>query len=146
MKRLGLDEDFESTVGHTFIIKGHILWIAHLMDTRVFHHFGVDAVAVGTRREQDVREDHCLAGFGLGVFCKRYAHLRCEIVADALFVVEGAVLAPDLRRLLRETSIRFQVFPWNGQDVSIDISHEHRPFFLSHHEFDCTAGSCGLGL
>jgi hypothetical protein len=69
------------------------------------------------------------------VFRKRYAYLRCEIVADALFVVEGAVLAPDLRRLLRETSIRFQVFLWNGQNISIDISHEHRPFLLSRHAF-----------
>lgn len=143
---LRLDHYLEPAVDHPCAIEGHVFRIAHVMDTRIFHHFRVDAVAVGARLEQDVREDHRLAGFGLGVFCKRYAHLRCEIVADALFVVESAVLAPDLRRLLREASIRLQVFLWNGQNVSIDISHEHRPFLLSRHAFDCTASSFGLGL
>ncbi len=93
------------------------------MDTRIFHHFGIDPVAVRPRLEHNVREDDRLAGFDLGMFRKRYAHLRCEIVADTLFVVEGAVLAPELRRLLREASICFQVFLWNGQNVSIDLSH-----------------------
>lgn len=62
------------------------------------------------------------------VFRKRHAHLRSEIVADTLLIVEGAVLAPELRRLLRKAAIRLYVFLWNGQDVSVDVFHGHHPF------------------
>jgi hypothetical protein len=50
-----------------------------------------------------------------------------EVLADALLIVKGAVLPPDLARLLRHPAVGLQVFLRDGQDISIYISHENPP-------------------
>lgn len=89
-------QHLESSVDHTVEIEGHVFRIAHGMDARIFHHFGVHAVAMGARFEQDIREDQPLAGLGLGAFRKWNPHLCLEIVAGAFLVVRRAMLPPNV--------------------------------------------------
>ena len=44
-----VDQDLESAVHHALDVEGHVLRITHILYAWVFHHLGVDAVAVRTR-------------------------------------------------------------------------------------------------
>ena len=66
----------------------------HAHRLHFLHHLRIDAVAVRPRLEDDVGEDHGLAGLQLHHARERGSPLRVEVVADALLVVERAVLQP----------------------------------------------------
>lgn len=44
---LCLDDNLESTVGHLFHIEWHRVFTTLILDARVIHDFGIDAVTVG---------------------------------------------------------------------------------------------------
>src|SRR5690606_6948012 len=52
---------------------------------------------------------------------------HADVVGDALPVFEGAVLAPDLAHLARETAILLHLLLRHGHDKSIGIGHRGAP-------------------
>ncbi len=103
-----------------------------MRDSRVLHHLGVEAVTMGTRLEDYPGEDYRLAWFQLRHAWKGRPHLHVEIVADAFFVVEGAVLPPDFCCFLSHAAVDLQVLlryvSWGRFLGTITISNSYRPF------------------
>ena len=61
----GVHDSFESAVHHSFHVEWHCLRTYHLRQTRIFHHPGIDAIAVGARLEHDIREQYVSRGLVL---------------------------------------------------------------------------------
>jgi hypothetical protein len=120
---LGFDDSFESAVKHTLHIEGHRRF-HQLRQTRIFHDFRVDAVAMCAGLEHNIGEQYRLAGLGLDSARKRLSHFDVQIVAGTLAEFERAVVSPDFARLLRAAAIVLQVLLRKGDYKSIHvISH-----------------------
>src|SRR5687768_18585704 len=77
---------------------------------------------MGARLEHDPGEDHGLAGLGPEPAREGRSPFDAQVLADALTVLEGAVLAPDLAGLLCHPAVGVHVLLRHRQDVAIDIS------------------------
>src|SRR2546426_1542098 len=117
----GLYDRLEPAVEHALAVERHVFWIAHSADARVFHHLGVDAVAMRARLVNDVSEHHRLAGLGLDSLRERRPEFHGQVVADTFAVFDRAVLAPNLARLLRHATVGVQVPFRNRQNESIYV-------------------------
>src|SRR3989304_10476693 len=129
--RSGLHQDLEAAVGHALDVEGHVLRIAHCRQSGVFHHPGVDPVAVRARLEANPGEHDRLAGLELDPARKRRPHLHREVLAHAFPEFEGAVLPPDLPRLPGEAAVGLQLLPGHRQDIAIYVSHVNSPHVYS---------------
>src|SRR5262249_28395849 len=104
--------------------KGSALGSIMSAQARVFHHFGIDAIAVGARLVHDIGEHHRLSRLEFDALRERRVLARLDVVGDALDVLERAVVTPDLARLLRHAPIDRQFLFRNGHYVSIYVSHK----------------------
>ena len=111
---LQFEHGLEAAPKHALAVKRHGFGIHHLRQTRVFHHFGVDTVALRARLVHDVRENHSLPGLKLDALRKRCLFARLHVIRYALDVLESAVVAPDLARGVRHAPVGCQVFLWDG--------------------------------
>src|SRR5688572_32682575 len=124
---LGVDQNLETAVDHALRVEGHRLRIHHVSQARVFHYLRVDTIAMRARFKYDPRKHHRLTGFELDALGEGRALSRFYVVGDAFPELEGAVLEPDLARLLGNAAIGPQVFLRDGQDKSIDVLHLKPP-------------------
>src|SRR5437899_12598164 len=113
-----LENRLKPAVKHALAVEGHRTGIHHRSEASIFHHLGVYAVAMRARLEHDIREHHRLAGLGLHLSWEWNSPLYREVVANTFLVIQRAVLAPNLSRLLRDPSVGLQVFLWNRQNIS----------------------------
>jgi hypothetical protein len=86
----------------------------HFRQARVFHYFGIDAVALGARLVDDVSEDHGFAGFQFDALRKRRVFAGLHIVSHAFYILKGAMVAPDFTSGLRHAPISCEVFLRHG--------------------------------
>src|SRR4030095_8107925 len=119
-----LDQDLESAPEHALAVERHCLGVHHLRQPRILHDFRIDAIAFRARLVDDVGEHDRLSGLELDALRERRVLARLDVVGDALDVFEGAVVAPDLTRLLRHAPIGCQVLLRNGYYISIYVSHK----------------------
>ena len=71
---LGFDDGLESTVEHALRVERHLL--RNLRETRVFHDFGVHAVAMRARLVNDPRKHHGFGRLDLDPAWKRQPHFN----------------------------------------------------------------------
>ena len=80
-----IDQDFEPAVDHALVIKGHRFHIHRIGEARILHNFGVDAVAMHARLEQNIRKHHRLTWLELDLGRERHPQLHIEISTGAFF-------------------------------------------------------------
>src|ERR1044072_531553 len=109
---LSLDQNLEPAPEHAFAIERESLGVHHVGQTRGFHHFSVDAVAMCAGLEHDPGEDHRLAGFQLDALRERGELAWFHVVGHTLAKFNGAMLEPDFSRLLSHAGVGPQIFLW----------------------------------
>ena len=96
-------------------------------ESRVLHHFRVDAIAMRSRLICDPGEDHGLTGLELDAARERRPLSNLDVFRDVFPELEGAVIAPNLACLPRHAAIGLQIFLRNGHDESIHVLHVNAP-------------------
>src|SRR5206468_6246677 len=81
----------------------------------------VGQISLLARLEHDPGEDHRLVRTGLGQFRERHQVLHVQVVANALPVVERAVLLPDRRGLFGNAPVVLDPILPNRDDEPIDV-------------------------
>src|SRR5688500_7673170 len=100
-ERLTLDRYLEPAVHHALEVEWHLLPLHHGGDPRIGHDLRVHAVAVLARLVEDPRKNDGLSWLRTDPLGVGQPHRDLQVVADALAILERAVLLPHLRRLPR---------------------------------------------
>ena len=107
-----INHHLESAVRHALDVKRHIVFITHVIDTRILHNLGVHLVPVGLGFIDDVGEDYGLTRLEADALGERHAEGGGgrQVVAEALLIVERAVVALDLAGLPGDLEVVLQLF------------------------------------
>src|SRR5688500_7024955 len=89
------DEPLDAAVEHSPRVERHLAHV-HVLGAHLLHHLLVHPITVRARLEDDPREAHRLTRLDVDTRGERLAHLDVEVVADALEVLQRAVLHPQL--------------------------------------------------
>src|SRR5439155_8204542 len=109
--------------------EGHGLGVHHRRQARVFHHLGIDAVALPARLVDYPGEHHGLVRLELDGLRERSELARLHVVSDAFNVIKSAEFLPDLSGLARHAAVGVEVFLRNRDNESIDIvGHTSAPW------------------
>src|SRR5262249_31706834 len=122
--RSARDHALETGPEHALAVERQRRGVHDVCLARVFHHFGIDAIAGCARLVHDIGEHHRLSRLEFDALRERRVLARLDVVGDALDVLERAVVAPDLARLLCHAPIDRQFLFRDGHYVSIYVSHK----------------------
>ncbi len=120
---LRLHDRLEPAVAHFLGVKRHLLHKLRIVHRWIAHHFLVDAVAVLARFEDNEREHDSLPGLELQEFLKGDSKGVFQIIAEALFVIERAVLHPCFFAQLGHLAVQLHVLLRERDQESIDVGH-----------------------
>src|SRR5262245_26830768 len=114
-------QHLEPPVGHPLHVERGVVPY-HLAETGVGRNLRVGQISLLARLEYDPGEDHGLVWPGLGQLRELHQVLHVQVVADALPVVERAVLLPDRRGLFGNAPVVLDPILPNRDDEPIDVT------------------------
>src|ERR1700737_640402 len=118
-----LHKAFEAAKDHPLGVERQRPGVHHIGHPLVGHHLGVDAVALRARPVSDPGEHHGLPWLELDAARERGALSTLDVVSDPFPVIQRAVPAPDLARLLRHAAVSLKILLRHSDNKSIDVRH-----------------------
>src|ERR1700738_2133278 len=118
-----LHKAFEAAKDHPLGVERQRPGVHHIGHPLVGHHLGVDAVALRARPVSDPGEHHGLPWLELDAARERGALSNLDVVSNPFPVIQRAVPAPDLARLLRHAAVSLKILLRHSDNKSIDVRH-----------------------